>query len=277
MRFIGTGRRARAVMLSESLSFDGPQGGTVTVTSRRPGDDADFERAREWAPTGPYLASPRGRGHAPRDRTGPAPRPVEVDWVPTAVVVDGQPETFDVCDLGDGYWAAVGRVPDGIVTIDGRGVPLSAVQLERLANRRLPPPGPPDIGERTEAVVQGLDDRFGRLPFDRVNCFADYWALRTVEVEHVGRLARREGLSQQQSEALKAYWLGRSQAQLSERLDQWHFEKIMSCHRSRAPKRLRSKVLAQLWFNTLGPGARTWFGNRYVAIRRYTFRLRWRP
>ena len=35
--------------------------------------------------------------------------------------------------------------------------------------------------------------------------------------------------------------------------------------------------LFQLWFNTLGPGAKTWFGNCYFAIRHYTFRLRWKP
>ncbi len=58
MGFLGTGRGARAVLLSESLSFDGPEGATVTVTSRRPGDDDQFERARTWAPTGPYLALP---------------------------------------------------------------------------------------------------------------------------------------------------------------------------------------------------------------------------
>jgi hypothetical protein len=27
----------------------------------------------------------------------------------------------------------------------------------------------------------------------------------------------------------------------------------------------------------LGPGARTWFGNRHAGIRRHTFRIRWRP
>jgi hypothetical protein len=123
----------------------------------------------------------------------------------------------------------------------------------------------------------GVDDRFGRLPFGRVNCFAEYWALRAVETDHVGRVAHQEGLSQQQYEALEAYWLKRVEAELSERLDEWHFEKIEASHRSRAPWRLRSKLLAQLWFNTLGPGARTWFGNRYTTVGRYTFRPRWRP
>jgi hypothetical protein len=42
-------------------------------------------------------------------------------------------------------------------------------------------------------------------------------------------------------------------------------------------QRTRSTALFQLWFNTVGPGGKTWLGNRYVDIRRYTFRLRWRP
>jgi hypothetical protein len=196
--------------------------------------------------------------------------------VPTTVLVDGQGVPLEVADLGDDYWAAVGRVPDAIITIDGRGVPLSAVQLERLANRRLPAPAPPHLGERSEVVMRGLDDRFARLPFARVRRFADYWALRAVEAGHVGRISLQEGLSREQSEALEAYWLRRVEDPLSDRLDRWRFERLEARHRSR-PRRLRSEVLAQVWFNTLGPGARTWFGNRYTTVRRYTFRIRWRP
>ena len=277
MGFVGAGRRARVVVLSESLSFEGPEGGTVTVTSRPPGDDADLERARTWAPTGPYVASPRGRAQAPGDRTGPAPRPVEVEWVPTTVPVNSQAVPFEVCDLGDGYWAAVGRVPDAIVTIDSRGVPLSAVQLERLASRRLPAPAPPDIGERTQVVMRGLDDRFTRVPFARVHRFADYWALRAVEVDHVGRISRQEGLSREQSEALEAYWLRRVEDPVSDWLDCWRFERMTARHRARRPRRLRSGLMGQVWLNTLGPGGRAWFANRYTTVRRYTFRLRWRP
>jgi hypothetical protein len=146
MGFVGTGRGARAVLLSESLSFDGPGGGTVTVTSHRPGDDDQFERARTWAPTGPYLASPRGKALAPRDGARPTPRPVEVEWAPATVLVDGEAAPFEMSDLGDGYWAAIGHLADAIVTIDSRGVPLSAVQLERLASRR-----PPHQPHRTSA------------------------------------------------------------------------------------------------------------------------------
>jgi hypothetical protein len=277
MGFVGTGRGARAVLLSESLSFDGPGGGTVTVTSHRPGDDDQFERARTWAPTGPYLASPRGKALAPRDGARPTPRRVEVEWAPATVLVDGEAAPFEMSDLGDGYWAAIGRLADAIVTIDSRGVPLSAVQLERLANRRPPPPAPPDIGERAEAVIQALDERFARLPFGRIHRFADHWALRSVEVEYARRLASKERLSEPQSAALERYWLSRVEAPLGDKLDELHFRQVEARHRARAPRRVRSELLAQLWFNTLGPGARTWLGNRYSVVRRYTFRLRWRP
>jgi hypothetical protein len=44
----------------------------------------------------------------------------------------------------------------------------------------------------------------------------------------------------------------------------------------RRPRRPRSEVVSQIWFNTIGPGGRCWFGNRYTTVRHYTFMLRWR-
>jgi hypothetical protein len=192
--------------------------------------------------------------------------------------VDGQATPFEVCDLGDGYWAAAGRVPAATITIDSRQVPINAVSLERLASREPPPPPVPYLRGRTETLVQSLDDRFARVPFSRVRGFADYWALREVEVDHVGRLAVDEGLSDQQREALKAYWLRRIEDRLREHIDSARLHDIGAIHRSWVARRLRNRrFLFQLWFNTLGPGAKTWFGNRYARIRHYTFRLRWRP
>ena len=234
MGFVGTERGARAVLLSESLSFDGPEGGTLTVTSQRPGDDDQFERARTWAPTGPYLASPRGNAQAPGDGARPTPRPVEVDWAPATVLVDGEAAPFEVSDFGDGYWAAVGCLADATVTIDSRGVPLSAVQLERLASRRPPPPAPPDIGERSAAVMQALDERFARLPFGRVHRFADHWALRSIEVEYARHLAGKERLSEPQFAALERYWLRRVEAPLGDKLDELRFKQVEARHRQPA-------------------------------------------
>ncbi len=274
----GSGRQKRAVLISQSVTFDGPDGGTVTITSRHPSDDEQFEHVRAWAPMNPYLASPRGlAARAAWDRSTPIPRPGDVDWVQITILVDGQDSPFQMCDLGDGYWAAVGRVPDATVTIDGRRVPISDVRLERLSSRNPPPLASPDIGERTETVMQSLDDRFARVPFRRVQHRADYWALRAIEIDHVNRLAHRVGLSRHQLEALEPYWLSRIEAPLRETLDRLRFRHIDALHRSRIARHLGSGALFQLWFNTFGPGAKTWFGNRYVHIRHYTFRLRWRP
>jgi hypothetical protein len=126
--------------------------------------------------------------------------------------------------------------------------------------------------------MQSLDDRFARVPFTRVHGLADHWALRAVEVDHLDRLAVREDLSSQQLEALKAYWLRRVEDRLRKPMDGRHLHDIEAMHRCRVARRLRKRrFLFQLWFNTVGPGAKTWFGNRYVSIRHYTFRLRWRP
>ncbi len=52
---------------------------------------------------------------------------------------------------------------------------------------------------------------------------------------------------------------------------------IEAMPRSRVAQRLRNKkFLFQLWFNTLRPWAKTWYGNRYTTVRHYIFRLRWR-
>ena len=60
-------------------------------------------------------------------------------------------------------------------------------------------------------------------------------------------------------------------------LERMHRSRMLEMSHSRIAKRLGHGFLFQLWFNTLGPGARTWFGNRYVGIRRHTFRITWRP
>jgi hypothetical protein len=99
-----------------------------------------------------------------------------------------------------------------------------------------------------------------------------------VEVDHLDRLAVREDLSPQQLEALKAYWLRRVEDRLRKPMDRLHLRDFEAMHRSRVARRLRKRrFLFQLWFNTVGPGAKTWFGNRYVRVRHYTSRLRWRP
>jgi hypothetical protein len=275
---VGNGRRKRMVRLTETLHFAAPDGGSLLVTSHHRGDQNRLEEIRASAPMGPFMASPRGRAaRAAWNRNDPIPRPVDVEWTPISILIEGQMTSFEMCDLGDGYWAAVGVVPDATITIDGRKASVDGLSLERLASHQLPPPIAPDIGERTQSVVTSLDNRFARAPFDRVRRWADYWALRDVEIEHVKLLARRERLSEQQREAVQTYWMRRIDGALSETLERLRARSGGAMRQSRLSRRVRSKALSQIWFNTVGPGGRTWFGNRYTTVRHYTFRLRWRP
>lgn len=195
------------------------------------------------------------------------------------IMVDGGEAVFEVCDLGDGMWVGVGRAEGTILSIDSRGVPLSAVRLQRITEDRFPPPPRPELGEMGATIGEALDGRYLRIPFASVRRWVDYWALCDVEADHCKRLARRHGLSAEQSEALQDYWSERIECGLAEKLDDLSGSQRMASamRRSRLARRLGHGVMFQLWFNTVGPGARTWLGNRYTTIGHYTFRIRWRP
>lgn len=81
----------------------------------------------------------------------------------------------------------------------------------------------------------------------------------------------------QDRQAVEAHWLARIDAALSETTERLRFKHIDALHNSRVGRHLRGKFLFQLWFNTLGLGAKTWFGNRLAPVRRFRFRLYWRP
>jgi hypothetical protein len=126
-------------------------------------------------------------------------------------------------------------------------------------------------------VLNTLDRRFEMIPFHRIRRSADYWALLDVETEHVETPAREQHLSGQYVEVLHQYWNERIEVHLANTLEGLHRSRMLKMHHSRVARRLGHGFLFQLWFNTLGPGARTWFSNRYVGVRRHTFRIRWRP
>jgi hypothetical protein len=277
---VGVRRDPVHVVMSQQVRFVDDDSGSIAITSHREDGHERYERTRSWASGNAYLRSSQGKAsQAAWDRSGPRPRPLEdLVWAPISILVDGQETPFEVYDLGEGIWTAVGQTAGTIISIDSRGVPLSSVRLERLSEHGFPPPPPPDLGENGPTVVRALDQRFERVPFGRVRSWADYWALRAVEVDHARNLTRRHRLTRHHSEALERYWLERIEAHLAEKLDSFDGPHSMSAmHRSRIARHLRSGLLFQLWFITLGPGARTWFGNRYVGIRHYTFRIRWRP
>jgi hypothetical protein len=136
---------------------------------------------------------------------------------------------------------------------------------------RTPPPEVP-------ATMAGeLASRYGRLPVQRIRRHADLWALRRVEEEHVDRLAGRHQLDEVARDVTVGWWLAEVQrrcASMSARLQR---EEQRRLHRIHRHPRFRSNAVFQIYWNTVGPGGRTWFGNRYATIRRYTFRIHWRP
>jgi len=120
---------------------------------------------------------------------------------------------------------------------------------------------------------------------------ADYYALRSVESEHINRIARDLDFPADKRELLWDCWLQTVHLKVQLNVEQImksqsdsHRRWIASEHRRHPVRQLPPQppgvartVLFQVKFNTVGPGGRTWFGNRYVAIRRHTFRLHWRP
>jgi hypothetical protein len=256
----------------------GPDRGSITITSHRGDDDATFERTRESAPMNPYLASLRGKAaQAGWDHERPPLGPTAVVWTAMTIPVDGTETHFEMCDLGEGFWVAVGRSSGATISIDSREVPLSVVSLERIGEKELPALRPPDLNDRSEVVLRHLEQRFHQVPFERIRGEADYWALVSVESDHMRRLAQEYNLSENQRKDLQRYWLERIEEPLSDMLKRFHYRGLLSHHRSPIARHLQWNWLYQLWFNTVGPGARCWFGNRYTTIRHYTFRIRWRP
>ena len=140
------------------------------------------------------------------------------------------------------------------------------------------PPSAPDFDALPDEVRRDLAIRFQRVPFGRVRRYADYWALRDIEANHVRKLAYRNRLSEEDRQSVEEWWLTRVGTQLADTLDRIRTEDRARTRRLMRgrPRRLRSNAFFQIWFNTIGPGGRCWFGNRYTTVRRYTFKLRWR-
>jgi hypothetical protein len=269
--------RHRHVQTSYSITFNDPAGQTITVTSQHLADNEKFETIRRWAPMNTYLATPEGKDQlrASRDDARPLD-PIEVDWRPARIAVDGKDTAFEVCDLYLGWWVGVGRVPHAVITIGSQGVPLGSVRLEHVDEH--PVPALPDLGDMGEDVLADLEPRFMRLPVRRVRGRSDYWALHSVEEDHVRNLARKFALSDRDQAAVRAHWMARVEAELADTNGRLRVKDIDAASNSRIARRLIGRhLLYNLWSNTVGPGAKCWFGNRYAPIRHYTFRLRWRP
>jgi len=271
------GRRRRMVMKSRRIGFRDVDGSSIAVTSTPEGDNASYEPTRAWSPMHLCLEAPRGQGMLNvRSRRGKPLEPVAVHWEPVMIRVADQDVLFETCELGDGWWAAIGRVPRSIIALDSRAVPLSRVRLEAIDAH--PVPALPNLGTETAAVSEHLGTRFAKTPFHRVHNLADYWALHAVETDHIQSLRHQYNLSGEALVDLQAHWLGRIERELADTSEQLRRKNHEAMLNSRIARRLRGRnFLFQVWSNTVGPGARCWIGNRRTPIRRHTFRLRWRP
>jgi hypothetical protein len=138
-----------------------------------------------------------------------------------------------------------------------------------------PVPLPPDFSTLPSEVVDDLAERLQRIPADHIRRRGDYWALWSVERDHIARLADQFGLGKEESDSLYYWWrdeVTMRYPRLRDTIEHTHTRSMLH-----SMPRIRPKFLFQLWFNTIGPGGRCWFGNRYTTIRHYTFRVHWRP
>jgi hypothetical protein len=139
-------------------------------------------------------------------------------------------------------------------------------------------PPDPDFHAQPDEVGGDLRARFFEVPFARVRRYADYWALRDIEADHVRKIAYRNGLSAEDRKRIEMWWLLQVDTELADALDRLRNENRARTARMRGRRQRwpRSRALSQIWFNTIGPGGRCWFGNRYTTLRHYTFMLHWR-
>lgn len=99
----------------------------ITVTSHRRHDDG-LAPLRRWVSQNAAGAALRGDAGDGSSRFARA-RPEELTWENVTIAVDGQPTPFQLCQVQDGWWVAVGRVAGADLTLDGRHVPLAGLAL----------------------------------------------------------------------------------------------------------------------------------------------------
>ena len=138
-----------------------------------------------------------------------------------------------------------------------------------------PPPAWSDLGAVAQSLQDDLDARVARLPVQRLRKWSDLSELRAVESDHVDRLARRHSLSGPDHHALQTLWFDRIDTELAEITDRLRYDR-MTRERRISRQLTKHHLIHQLWWNTLGPGGETWFGD-HLPIRRFLFRLHWRP
>jgi hypothetical protein len=119
-----------------------------------------------------------------------------------------------------------------------------------------------------------FDRRRHRFPVTRIHRLADYFALRSVEQRYVRRVSSRLQLTEGQRQEVDDWWLTVVQEEMHEPLLRIH--ERLADRRRLVMTRWSKLVRYPLLFETIGPGGRTWVGNRYTTVRLLTFRLHWR-
>jgi hypothetical protein len=64
----------------------------------------------------------------------------ELRWADVTITVDGRPAPFQLCQVREGLWMAVGPAADADLTLDSRHVPLAGLALARVTDLPVPEP-----------------------------------------------------------------------------------------------------------------------------------------
>jgi hypothetical protein len=115
---------------------------SITVTSHRPRDNG-IGVLRRWLAQSANRPRPRGsaddKSRTPELNQGIKEAPtVPSRWKAVTISVDGLPTPFEVYQLHDNHWAAVGQTPDADLTLESYGVPWMALALVRTIDLSVP-------------------------------------------------------------------------------------------------------------------------------------------
>ncbi len=119
---------------------------SITVTSHRQQDNG-LASLRRWVSQNAVRAALREHADdefsqlvAAREveRLQSAARLDELPWENVTIAVDAQPTPFQLYEVLDGWWVAVGRGADADLTLDSRHVPLAGLALFRVTDLPMP-------------------------------------------------------------------------------------------------------------------------------------------
>jgi hypothetical protein len=122
--------------------FRTPNGERIVVESHTPRQGEAFDWLRSSAVSNAlnFVPVEDRRGVARTHEKPGLPGVVGVAWIQAEFTVEGTTKPFEVCQFDNDHWVAVGKMPGADVTIESRGIPPEAVELERMT---YPPPDPP--------------------------------------------------------------------------------------------------------------------------------------